>query len=130
MHKNLFLLVVLAFVSITFIHSQIITTLAGGPYTPLSFAGDGGQASLAEFNYPTGISVDSVNNLIYVTDNKNNKIRVINLASGIINAFAGGSLTAGFSGDGSFSTSAVLNGPTGVAIDAKNNLGKFVPVTT
>ena len=40
--------------------------------------GRGGNKEL-EFNYPTGVAVSTVNNLIYICDNLNNRIQCLNL---------------------------------------------------
>jgi len=84
-----------------------ISTIAGTG-TP-GAAGDGGLAVSAQLNSPTGIFVDSSNN-IYIADQGNNKIRKID-ASGNISTVAGGGSTLG---DGGPATSAQLNKPTGV----------------
>jgi sugar lactone lactonase YvrE len=82
--------------------------------------GDNGQASQARFSRPTALAIDSQNNL-YVTDNGNHRIRVINLSTGIVNTVAGNG-GAGFGGDGVSATTASLNNPTGIAVDAQGNL--------
>jgi DNA-binding beta-propeller fold protein YncE len=63
--------------------------------------------------------VDASGNL-YIADYSNNRIRKVN-SSGIISTVAGNG-TQAFSGDGGPVTSASLNGPTGVAVDAAGNL--------
>ncbi|KAL0477650.1 NHL repeat-containing protein, partial [Acrasis kona] len=70
---------------------------------------------------PTGIAVDSANNLVYIADAGNNRIRVVDRASGLINTFAGTG-EEGYNGDNITSTRAMLNGPTGIAVDSANNL--------
>ena len=52
-----------------------ITTVAGTG-TQGGFAGDGGPATMALFNEPLGLAMDSAGNL-YVADSGNNRIRVI-----------------------------------------------------
>jgi uncharacterized protein (TIGR03437 family) len=64
----------------------IITTIAGRGIG--GFAGDGGPAGSALFNTPRGLAVGS-NNRLYVADSLNNRIREINLATGIIRTVAG-----------------------------------------
>jgi gliding motility-associated-like protein len=97
--------------------SGIITTIAGNHIA--GYTGDGGQASLAELNNPTGLALDVIGN-IYVADVANQVIRKINTA-GIITTVAGNN-TAGFSGDGGQATAAQLNLPFYMAIDAANNI--------
>jgi PKD repeat protein len=93
-----------------------ITTLAGTGTA--GFAGDGGQATSAQLNLPTGVAVDGQGNL-YIADYVNHRIRKV--SSGIITTVAGTG-TAGYSGDGGQATSAQLDYPFGVAVDAQGNL--------
>jgi len=83
------------------------------------YSGDGGPATEAKLNYPEGLAVDSAGNL-FIADSLNCRIRVVT-PSGIITTVAGtgkfGSL-----GDGGPATSAQLNTPSGVALDAAGNL--------
>jgi trimeric autotransporter adhesin len=108
----------------------IITTVAGkGPpvFIPLSgterayyggFSGDGGPATSAEINTPTGVAVDALGNL-YIADFMNDRIRKINPA-GIITTVAGGGNNG--SGDGGPATSAKLRRPFGIAADRSGNI--------
>ena len=82
-------------------------------------SGDGGPAILAGLNNPTGVAVD-VNGNIFIADQRNNRIRMVNLA-GIISTVAGNG-TVGNGGDGGPATSAQLYYPTGVAVDAADQL--------
>lgn len=52
------------------------------------FAGDNGPAIRARINRPEGIAIDQNNNL-YIADTGNNRIREVNLASGVIRTIAG-----------------------------------------
>jgi uncharacterized protein (TIGR03437 family) len=105
-----------------------IATVAGNPGTCIAwaepvfctgFSGDGGPATSALFDQPMGVAVDAAGNL-FIADEDNNRIRKVS-ASGIITTVAGNGV-AGFSGDGGQATSAELNAPTGVAVDASGNL--------
>jgi sugar lactone lactonase YvrE len=107
----------LLFLTYTFSYAQIITTVAGN--SNAGFSGDGGQASVAEINYPTGVTPDANGNL-YIADYGNNRIRKVN-SSGVITTAAGNGLAA-YSGDGGQATVAELNHPNGTAIDAFGNL--------
>ena len=96
-----------------------ITTIAGTGYP--GYTGDGGAATSARLNYPSGLAVDRYNNL-YFADNANFAVRKID-TSGIITTVAGdGSGRHGLTGDGGPATSARLMGCVGVAFDAVGNL--------
>ena len=95
----------------------IITTIAGNGAA--GYLSDGGQATAAELNFPTGIAVDGSGN-VFIADQNNNRIRKVN-ATGIITTFAGNG-TSSFSGDGGQATAAALNGPTGVTVDRNGNV--------
>lgn len=119
MKKNQYILFALLFFFASAFPSvaQTITTFAGG--ADVHFGGDGGPATSALFNNPIGVTVDAVGN-IYVADAGNNRIRKIDL-SGNISTLAGNG-TAGFSGDGGPATSASLDNPISVAVDAAGNV--------
>jgi len=102
----------------TVIAGPIITTVAGNGVA--TFGGDGGQAISASLQNPRGVAVDASGNL-YVADFSNHRIRKVDTA-GIITTFAGGNGTAAFSGEGVAATSASLNFPNRVAVDAAGNL--------
>ena len=79
------------------------------------YSGDGGPATAAALNFPTGVAVDGAGN-VYVADNQNNRIRKID-TSGTITTIAGTG-TSGFSGDGGSPTSAELSFPSDVGVDS------------
>ncbi len=84
-----------------------------------NFGGDGGPATSARINGPAGIALDAAGD-VYFVDVYNYRVRRIDHDTGIITTVAGsgnGSL-GGFSGDGGPATSAQLNSPQGLAIDA------------
>jgi uncharacterized protein (TIGR03437 family) len=98
----------------------VITTIAG---TSLGagFSGNGAAATNAQVNGPTGLAVDSSNNL-YIADTLNNVIRKIDSdGGGNIVTWAGNNV-AQYSGDGKLAWQASLNGPNGVAVDSQGNL--------
>jgi sugar lactone lactonase YvrE len=95
----------------------VITTIAGAGGS--GFAGDGGQAREAVFSSPRGIVVDSAGD-VFVADTGNNRVRKI-APNGMITTIAGAG-GAGFSGDGGPATQALLNSPTGLALDRTGNL--------
>jgi uncharacterized protein (TIGR03437 family) len=101
------------------VSNGVITTAAGtGTYGTCGFSGDGGLAISAELCDPTGVAVDAAGNL-YIADERNNRIRKV--SNGLITTVAGTG-TPGFSGDNGPATSAQLNSPIGVAVDAAGNL--------
>ncbi len=94
-----------------------ITTIAGNGV--FGFSGDGGNATEAQLNRPSGIVVDDNGN-IYFSDRSNDRIRMIN-SKGIITTFAGNGID-GFKGDSGPATQARLSKPFGIALDKKGNL--------
>jgi N-acetylneuraminic acid mutarotase len=96
----------------------IITTVAGNGIG--SYAGDGGPATSAELWAPVGILPDAAGNL-YIGDYLNNRVRMVDAATGVIITFAGDGIP-GYSGDGGPSNFAEVLGPAGLAFDGKGNL--------
>jgi len=92
----------------------IITTIAGGGVG----TGDGIAATSAMIMPDGGLFIDKLNNLYYCDGNK---IRKINLASGIISTIAGNGLSS-FGGDGGLATNAALWFPRDIIIDPFGNL--------
>jgi len=93
-----------------------ISTIAGTGVA--GYSGDAGPAAAAEMNNPRGVAVDSAGN-IYIADQSNNRIRKV--SAGQITTVAGTG-AAGFNGDGGQATSAELNQPIRVSVDAQGNL--------
>jgi uncharacterized protein (TIGR03437 family) len=96
----------------------IITAYAGTGAS--GFSGDGGPATQADMNNPTWVTVDASGNL-YVTDQFNFRIRLVNAASGTITTVAGNGDNT-FAGDGGPATSASLGYPGGTVVDPAGNL--------
>jgi hypothetical protein len=96
----------------------IITTFAGNG-TP-GFSGDGGPATLASLDEPNDIVVDWAGN-VYIQDSNNDRIRMVEAATGNITTVVGNG-TMGFSGDGGLPLLASINYPTGMAFGPGNNL--------
>ena len=97
--------------------AQTITTIAGNG--SFGYSGDSGPATAASLNNPAHIAIDASGN-IFFTDYHNNAIRKIS-TSGIITTVAGTGYP-GYSGDGFAATTATLDGPNDIAIDATGNL--------
>ena len=107
-----------------------ISTVAGDGTAGNS--GDDGAATSAELHDPRGVAVDSAGN-IYIADWANNRIRVVNtgtaqitIATVVIPASdietVAGDDTPGYNGDDIPATSAELNYPSDVAVDAASNI--------
>lgn len=96
----------------------IISTVAGTGNA--GFSGDGGLATQAQLYGPEAIAIDGAGNL-FIADGNAHCVRKVN-SSGIISTIAGVGGLSGYSGDGGAASSAKLNFPTGIAIDASNNI--------
>ena len=94
-----------------------ITTLAGNGIA--GYGGDGGPATQANLNYPSGVGVDSSGN-VYIADTSNHRIRKVD-SKGTITTVAGNG-TRGYGGDGGPAAQTSLYGPEGVAADLFGNL--------
>lgn len=99
-------------------NTGIITTVVGNGTQ--GYSGDGGIATSASLYNPLGIVLDASGN-IYVADTYNNRIRKVNVNTGIITTIVGNG-TQGYSGDGGIATSASLYWPTCIQFDQFGNL--------
>ena len=101
----------------------VISTVAGdGTYGDSGrgvYGGDGGPATAAQLNFPTGVALDGAGNL-YIADRDNLRIRKVD-AAGVISTVAGDG-TGGYGGDGGPAVAAQLSSPRGVALDGAGNL--------
>src|SRR5271157_399014 len=93
-------------------------TVVAGNGNP-GFAGDGGPATHASLNVPSGLALDSSGNL-YIADEFNNRIRKVG-TDGVITTIAGDGVP-GSGGDGGPAVSASLSDPCSVAVDKAGNL--------
>ncbi len=96
-----------------------ITTVAGNGEA--GNTGDGGLATSAALAVGEDIVLDSAGNLFVTIEGGANVVRKVTALTGIITTVAG-NYTTGFSGDGGPATSAAMNLPRGLAIDAAGNL--------
>jgi sugar lactone lactonase YvrE len=87
-----------------------LTTFAGTGVP--GFTGDDNPALSARLRNPTGLAI--ADGRLYVADTGNNRIRVIDLTTGIITTAAGAG-PGGFGGDGGPAKEALLNAPLAVA---------------
>lgn len=96
----------------------VITTVAGNGAA--GFGGDGGPAINASLSNPEAVAVDGAGNIL-IADSFSNRIRHVNVSTGVITTVAGNG-TYGFSGDGGPALSASLSQPEGVAVDGSGNI--------
>ncbi len=95
----------------------VVRTVAGDGVS--GFTGDGGPATAARVNGPSGITTDAAGN-VYFSDGGNNRIRKIS-TSGDITTIAGTGATT-FIGSGLAATATPLNHPNFLCLDASGNL--------
>lgn len=96
--------------------SGTMSTVAGTGVE--GYSGDGGAATAAQLDTPTGVAVDSSGN-VYIADSHNHRVREV--SGGNIVTVAGTGIS-GFSGDGGAATAAQLALPSGVAVDGSGNV--------
>ncbi len=96
-----------------------INTRAGGSTVP-GFSGDGGPPLQAQFGDSINIAAGADGSL-YVADPNNNRVRKVDPAGAAINTIAGNG-QATDSGNGGAATSAGLNAPWALVVDAAGNL--------
>src|SRR5262249_27603432 len=95
-----------------------ITTVAGTGL--LGYSGGGGRATSALLCRSIYIALDADRN-IYIADGDNNRIRRVEVSTGIITTVAGTGATTD-SGDGGPSVSAGVARPTGITVDAAGDI--------
>lgn len=94
----------------------IISTVAGTGIQ--GYSGDGGLATQGKLDAPSGVILDADGNLI-ISDTYNQRIRKVDLTTGILNTIAGTGVT-GFADGPTFQSK--LNVPQGLALDALGNI--------
>ena len=105
----------------------VITTVAGnGLPSGLgdgygTYSGDTDQAKLAGLSLPYAVAFDASGNM-FIPDSTNHCIRRVDASTHVITTVAGTGGKSGYKGDGGAATSALLNDPSGVAIDPAGNL--------
>jgi streptogramin lyase len=96
----------------------VITTVAGSGIA--GFTGDGGPATDAQLNHPTGVIVDATG-AILIADQHNFRVRRVD-PSGTITTVAGIGIPGVGRGDGGPALQAELNLPTTLALDAEGGI--------
>ena len=105
-----------------------ITTVAGSGCTTTTGTnpcnhytdGDEGPATSALFTYPLGVAVDAQGNLLFTADHM---VRFVTASTGVVHALAGNRQTlGGFRGDGGAATLALMESPSGIAVDASGGV--------
>jgi len=93
-------------------NDRVATVAGNGTH---GYAGDGGLATTATLDYPSGLAMDRAGNL-FIGDNSYGSGRIRKVATnGIISTVAGGG--GHYPGDGGMATNASLNAPTAVVVD-------------
>ncbi len=111
----------LSILCINNLFAQTVSTIIGNGSS--GFGGDGYPAtsSTVKINGPAQIALDAAGN-VYFADESNDCVRKLS-TSGIITTVAGiGGTGGGYSGDGFPATSALMQWPLGLAIDAAGNM--------
>ena len=96
----------------------VITTVAG--LGQPRYSGDGGLAVEAGLNEPAALAVSN-GGVLYIADQSNNRVRAVDLATGVIRTVAGTG-TAAYNGDGVAATETGLAGPGGLAVGSDGTL--------
>ena len=109
-----------------------IYTVAGSSSGSSGHTGDAGAATSAKLSSPFGVALDSSGDL-YIADTANNRVQEVAVSTGTqrgvsmtandVYTVAGSSSGSyGYSGEGGAATSALLNGPSGLAIDSSGDI--------
>lgn len=98
--------------------TKVITTVAGLGQPRCS--GDGGLAVEAGLNEPAALAV-SEEGILYIADQSNNRIRAVDLSTGVIRTVAGTGMAV-YNGDGVAAIETGLAGPSGLALASDGTL--------
>ncbi len=97
------------------------TTIVAGSYEHYGETGDGGPAVDATLYQPVGLAYDPTTGDLFIADSGDNVVREVNTSTGVITLFAGDG-AAGNAGNGGPATSAELDQPQGLAVDANGDV--------
>lgn len=100
--------------------SGILTTIAGDGAN--AYSGDGGPAINASLASPKAVAV--YNNIVYVADTLNYRIRMINLTNNNISRIIGNG-NANYFGDNGLALNARIGSVSGIAFDENSNILYF-----
>src|SRR5262249_22087665 len=101
------------------LRSGVITAVAGTGGK--GYAGDGGPATAAQVGGVYSVALDRQARNLYLADLDNRRVRVVNLASGIVTTVAGNG-ARGVPEDGADARTSPLWDPRAVAVDSRGNL--------
>jgi hypothetical protein len=94
-----------------------IALFAGG--NGCAFGGDSGPATSAKLYGAYALALDEANGVLYIADYNNARIRMVTLATNVIETLAGGNATNTQPwGDGGLGTDANIGNPSSVSVDA------------
>lgn len=95
-----------------------VEVFAGTPGSA-GFSGDSGPALGAKLYYPEGLALDETRGFLYIADYQNQRVRMVDLATGVIDTLAGGgSVSTAPFGDGGPAVDANIYYPSSVSVDA------------
>ncbi len=95
------------------------TTLIAGTPGVRGFGGDGGPAVEAQLSNPHSIAIDSAKGHLYVADIGNHRIRMVDLATGLIETVAGNG-EAAMPADGQSATGKPMIEPRALYVEDRN----------
>lgn len=99
--------------------TQVISTIAGNGVP--TFSGDGDKANLASISRPNSLVIDSNGNVVF-SDTFNNRVRKIDINTGIITTIAGSGVPSTDVGDGNLAVTATLISPLGLCLDGNGDI--------
>ena len=97
----------------------VVSLFAGNPQGKVPYGGDGGPATSAELSQAEGLVV--YGHYLYIADYQNERVRRVDLSTGIITTVAGDG-TMGVTGNGGPATAAEIASPWGLAVDEQGNV--------
>ena len=100
-------------------------TSPASPATPDPFpgrtTGDGGPATLATIALPSGLAIDDATRSLYISETLGNRVRKVNLVTGIITTIVGDGAAA-YKGDLGAAVAASVSSPVGLVSDGNGKL--------